>query len=319
MPINVTWVDCQYRFLVGDELAGRTGRCPECGAVIDVPDTGHPPRPANRYDRDPHLEPLAPDPFHDFPSRYRRQRDERERYEEDLREDFDDQPRRRSFDPEARAAAWTKVYKGLGYVQIAVILYFFGQILQMGFMLVRGGPKENPNGLPDSGEMAVGIGGLVVISAAAIFWCLGRAAGTRVPYVPARGWAKASFLMALGSLLCLFMFCCSLIGAIAAVAQQGPNPGAMLILMLAFMVLLVAVVVVVGAEITGLVSLAKIGDGLHAASAASWARQSIAALVVLIGMLTVGFCAFVIYVGQNAEQQHRAGQLGPANQNNGPA
>src|SRR5262245_19840516 len=201
MPINVTCSECHYHFFVGDEYAGRPGRCPECSAVIHVPDADGP-RPAEQSaEPDPYRARRRHDPFDDeFPSRRRRRDDSGGRHEDQERLDFDDRPRR--FDPQTRADAWGRVYRGLGYVQIAVILYFFGQVLQMGFMLSRGGPKANPNALPDSGEIAVGIGGVVVMLAAGTFWCLGRLWGTRVPYLPARSWAKASFFMVLASVAC---------------------------------------------------------------------------------------------------------------------
>src|SRR5262249_16540135 len=97
----------------------------------------------------------------------------------------------------------------------------------------------------------------------------------------------------------------------AAMAQQGPNPGAVMILGLALMVCFVGALMVVGAEVCALVSLARIGDGLKAPSAAAWARQSIAALVVLIGLLTVGFCTFAIYVAHRQEGKQKQGANNP--------
>ena len=180
MPIPVTCPECQYHFLVDDEFAGRPGRCPECAAVIQVPDpepTPPPPLPEVHEDPYPYRTPRAVEAFEDFPSRTRRSRDrdpehdddDRDRHERDLRDDYEEGRGARGrgeFDAHARAAAWERVYKGLGYIQLGVILYFFGQLLQMGFIIARGLDKLNENALPDGGEIAVGIGGLVVVLAA---------------------------------------------------------------------------------------------------------------------------------------------------------
>jgi hypothetical protein len=318
---------------VGDEFAGRPGRCPECAAIIHVPGGDEGPPPADdRHEPPPYrARDAAGDAFDEFPSRLRRRRRrEEDDWDRGQRDDFDDRPRERAsdppraFDPHARAARWGRAHKGLGSVQIAVILYFFGQLLQMGFILIRGIEEANQNAL-DSGTIAVGIGGLVVITSAGLFWLFGRAAGTRVPYVPARGWARASFFLVLGSFLCLVGFFCSFVTGIAVMAQQGPNPGAALLVLLAVLVACVGLFVFVGAEVTGLVALAKIGEGLRDESATGWARRSLVLLMVLIAVLMTGFCAYAIYVGQKAKQNGPAANP-PANpppakvgKGNGPA
>ena len=42
MSIPVTCPECQSHFHVGDEFAGRPGRCPECTAILQVPDPDAP-------------------------------------------------------------------------------------------------------------------------------------------------------------------------------------------------------------------------------------------------------------------------------------
>lgn len=302
MPINVTCPECHIQFLVGDEFAGRPGRCPECGFVLMVP--GH--------DVEVSSGPSEDDPFDDFPRFSRRQReDDRRRHEDELREDFDDQRGGPGFDPIVRAEAWERVYKGLGLIQIAVILYFVSQITQTAFFLIRGIEQQNPNALPDSGEIAMGILGLVIMMVSTVFWMLGRFAGTKVPYVPARGWARVSFFMVLAGLGSVAGFCCLFIVGLGALAG-GPNGGALAMLMLSFMILLLGMVLVAAAEMCGLVSLAKIGTALHNPSAASWARTSLILMFVLIGGLTMGLCGLSIYAA-GQKQQNQQGQPG-----NGP-
>jgi hypothetical protein len=322
MPISVTCPECQYHFLVGDEFAGRPGRCPECAAVIHVPGPESTPPPDDRPEPDPYRPRRVAEQFDDFPSRTRRSPDDyrRHRHEDDIRDDYDDKPRARSFDREARAAAWNKVYKGLSYVQIAIILYFFGQLLQMGFILAQGmdNLNNNANALPGSGEIAVGIGGLVVVLAAGGFWILGRLGGTRVPYVPARRWSKVSFFMSLAGVAAMLAFCCSFLSVIVMIGQQGPNGGAMMILLMAVMIMFVGGVLLVVAEVCALMSMAKIGEGLGATGAATWARHSLVLLMVLLFMLMTGFCGLTIYAAD--KQKHKGPRAGnpPANQQNNP-
>jgi hypothetical protein len=248
-----------------------------------------------------------PERFDEFPGYSRRRReDDRRRHEEELREDFDDRRRAPGFDPQARADAWERVYKGLGYIQIAVILYFVSQIMQTAFFLIRGVEEQNPNALPDSGEIAIAIFGLVIMVVAGGFWMLGRFAGVKVPYVPARGWARASFFMVLTGIGSLMGFCCLFIAALGALGA-GPNGGALALLMLAVMVMLLGLVLVAGAEMCGLVSLAKIGTGLHNSSLANWARMSLVLMFVLIGGLTMGACGLSIYASQQKQQGQQPG------------
>jgi hypothetical protein len=326
MPIPVTCPECQYHFLVGDEFAGRPGRCPECAAIIHVPggDEGAP-RADDRHEPSAYrARDAAEETFDEFPSRLRRRRRRAEEdWDRDQRDDYEDRRRERdldrpqTFDPHARAARWARVHKGLGSVQIAVILYFFGQLLQMGFILIRGVEDANQNAL-DSGAIAVGIGGLVVVIAAGLFWLFGRAAGARVPYVPARGWARASFFLVLAAFASLVGFFCSFVSGIAVMAQQGPNPGAALLVLLAVLIAFLGLFVFLGAEVTGLVALAKIGEGLRDKAATGWARRSLVLLMVLIGLLMTGFCGYAVYVGQKAKQRGPAANA-PANPNNPPA
>src|SRR3954469_5259793 len=129
MPIPVTCPECQYHFLVGDEFAGRPGRCPECAAIIHVPDADRGvqmtplPPPGEPHDPSPYQSARPADVFDEFPSRLRRRR---RREEDDVdwdrgqRDDYDDRRRDRSiedsprtFDPRARAAKWESVSRGL--------------------------------------------------------------------------------------------------------------------------------------------------------------------------------------------------------------
>src|SRR4051812_36867543 len=129
MSIPVTCPECQSHFHVGDEFAGQPGRCPECAAVIEVPDpAAAPDAPEERVDPQPYWTPRGVEAFAEMPSRSREPRPEERR--DDMRQHradyaepkprYDD-PRPR-FDPVARAAKWKAVAHGLRNLMVAVTL-----------------------------------------------------------------------------------------------------------------------------------------------------------------------------------------------------
>lgn len=315
MPITVHCPECQAHFHVGDEFAGRPGRCPECGTVLMVP--GADPAAAHSHtDPDPYRTPRPVEAYEDPPlASRRRPRDYPPDHDQEPRDDFDDRPGPARFDPQGRATAWQRVSKGLWYVQVSVILYAFSQLFQTGFMLSRGMKEADPANL-DSGMVAVMCGSVVVMLAASVFWLLGRFALVKVPYVPARGWAKASFAMGLGT---LFLFCaafCLLVMAVGA-AAQGQNPGAVGIMMIAVLAFCLVFVLALGGEASALVTLLKIGTGLKDAGVAGWAKLCLGLLVALIAFGTVGACVLGVYV-TDKQQKEQAAQAAN-NPNPGPA
>jgi hypothetical protein len=176
--------------------------------------------------------------------------------------------------------------------------------------------------------VAMVFGALALILAAGMFWILGRAAGLRVPYVPARNCARASFVMVLGTIVACLVTFCFFIGLIGAAAQAGPNGGPpppdVVLMTLVFMgSLALTAGLAGGAEITGLVGLGRIGDALHDRAAAGWARRSIVVMVLAGGLMVFGFCGVLVYASakeQQRQQQAQAGaNPGPAAPDKGPA
>ncbi|HJZ94679.1 MAG TPA: hypothetical protein VKE40_27685, partial [Gemmataceae bacterium] len=314
-----TCSECQYHFFVGDEYAGRPGRCPECGAVIHVPEVNGPQPTPPPAEPDPYRASRHDEAFDDeFPSRRRRRDDDRERHEDQQRADYDDRPRR--FDPHARARAWQRVYRGLGFIQIAVVTGFLSQILQGVLVAARGGPNAPQNVPWNSGMMATAIGSVLLVFAGGLFWLIGRVGGARVPYVPARGWGRASLFLVLASVGAMPFCCCFMLAAEEAKAQAGgaPKPEDTLIVLLFAASFLLFCVLLIGAEVTALVSMARIGDGLKAHGAAASARVSIAVLFAVLGLLVVGTCVLFLYVTEKQMQQvqNQAPPAAPANQAN---
>jgi hypothetical protein len=311
MPINVSCPECDLHFLVGDEFAGRPGRCPECNAIIHVPG-----------EHEVSVVPVeTPDPFwaaqpvesiDDFPATSRRRDDERqpEREAHTRRRDESREPR---FDPMARATKWQRVHRGLGYVQIAIVLGLVSQVLQSLLMIARGGERLDPNGPGDSGQIAMAVGALVMMLASAFFWFLGRLMTMGAPYVPARGPARASFLMVLGGIMAMFFSFCSMfvVAGAAPAAPGGPPPPAFVFAVLIFMgILCLTGAMIMGAEIAAMVSLARIGDALRSPGAAGWARRSIGMLVLCAGFTIFGLCGLVAYLEQQEQEKQKQRQNG---------
>jgi hypothetical protein len=206
---------------------------------------------------------------------------------------------------------------------VAVVLGIASQFLQTILMLARGGVQQNANGLPDSGQIALVFGAMAMMLAAAMFWLMGRAAGMRAPYVPARNCARPSFLMALGSVgACVATFCLFLM-ALGAAAQAGANggappPGFIVMMLFAMCTFCLTAGFAVGAEIAGLTGLGRIGDALRDRAAAAWARRSIVVMLVAGGIMMFGLCGVTVYAG-HVEQERQKAMAGPGPANGAPA
>lgn len=304
MSIPVTCPECQSHFHVGDEFAGQAGRCPDCTAVLQVPDPAVALHPDPEFS--PYWSPRSPEPFEGLPPRAR-QRERRRDPEAELRADYDDRPRRPQFDPHDRAVRWARVHRGLGYLLGAVALGFLSQILQTLLFLARGGVRPNPDAGADSGQVAMAFGTLALLFGSWLFWVLGRAAGIRVPYVPARSCARASFTMVLGCIAAVLVTFCLLVGSIMAMAPGGAGgPEAALLGMMLMLALFLTIGLAFGAEIAGLVALGRIGDALKDRGAAGWARRSIVVMLLAGGVMAFGVCGVSIY--WMAKQQPKQAQ-----------
>ena len=151
MSINVACPECQYRFLVGDEFAGRPGLCPECGTVIHVPGPeaeSFPSSPEAHQDSPPPYTPRSVEAFEEFPRHSRCHRDDdRDRFEAGQRDDYTDDIELRTFDPHLRAARWQSVSNGLRNLMVAVILLAIEQSIRSAITLVDGVQQGQENQL----------------------------------------------------------------------------------------------------------------------------------------------------------------------------
>jgi hypothetical protein len=331
MPIPVTCSECQYHFLVGDEFAGRPGRCPECAAVLHVPgpeiDPLHP-----HADPFPERIPRAADSFDDFPSRVRRRREEvreRDRYEDEIRDDFDDRPRGGSFDPHARAAKWESVSRGLRNLMIAVILMAVAEMISCAFALIDGVRAGQQNDFGPK-EQALIIGNTLFSVIAMVLWAMGRIGCGRVPYVPARRIAFPAGIIAGITTVCGVLAYGGFVGGLL-LARQNPAVGALILLLgvCAFMPVLVGFPV---AEVMGLVSQVKMATGLRDVGFSRASRVQLVVALLLTTLTLFGMCILaVFFMGemqkaqqqqmQQQQQQPNGGAAAPApgGKGNGPA
>jgi hypothetical protein len=315
MPIPVTCPECQYHFLVGEEFAGRPGRCPECAAIIHVPGPDLRPLPASYEppDPSPYRTSRADDAFDDFPSRLRRRRrdDDGDRYERDQRDDYDDRERDRAladqpptFDAHARARKWASVAGGLRNLMVAVVLIAIAQVVTSAFDLVEPIQPGQQNALRPR-DKAMLIGNLVFFVLAMLLWAYGRIGCGRCPYVPARRVAlPAGVIAGLTAVLGACAFGAIVVG-VFLVAQNPVGPGAALLLLgvCAFFPAFVGFLV---AELMGLVSQVKMATGLRDAAFARASRLQIVVALILTGLSMAGVCVlFVFMMGEMQKAQKK--------------
>ncbi|HKB01781.1 MAG TPA: hypothetical protein VKD90_06155 [Gemmataceae bacterium] len=338
MPIPVSCPECHYHFLVGDEFAGRPGRCPECAAIIDVPGADLQALPSSHEPREPspYESRRAADSFEDdFPSRLRRRGrpdDDWNRYEPDGQADFDDRrygrSSERTFDAQARAAKWEKVAGGLRNLIVAVVLVTVAQVVTSAFDLVEPIQPGQQNALRER-DKAMLIGNLVFFVLAMLMWAYGRIGCGRVPYVPARRVAlPAGVIAGLTAVLGACAFGAMVVG-VFLVVQNPAGPGGALLLMLGVCAFFPALIGFLVAELMGLVSQVKMATGLRDAAFARASRLQIVVALVLTGVVMAGFCVLLVFMmgemqkaqkkQENEQRQQRAQQAPPEKADPGPA
>jgi hypothetical protein len=288
MPINVTCSGCEYHFLVGDEFAGRPGRCPECGNIIHVPDADeHPAQSEPEPEPHPFHAPHLDHPLEEFQLQSRRERDEGDRYQPDHHDDRRYRPRELTFDPHARAAKWQSVSHGLRNLMVAVSLLAVREMVGSAFLFVDGVRPAQPNDFGPR-DQAMVIGTILIWTICLVLWVWGRVSCARVPYVPARRLALPAAIIAvmtgLSGVLGLILFT---IGVL--LVGQG-NLNGLGIANLGVCALMPATCGFVIAESMGLGSQVRMGFALQDSS---FARSSRTLLIVFIGLTTLSCCATV--------------------------
>ena len=320
MPIPVTCPDCQAHFHVGDEFAGVAGRCPECSAVIQVPDpladsTPTPPPAADAHlDPHPYAIPRGVEAFEELPSAARRARDRDAAHADraDERDVYDDRPARRSgsprltFDPATRAARWEGVSRGLRNLLVAVVLITVNLMVIGAFVLVdeiKPAPADNFVGR----KIALSLGTTVAAGIGMLLWMVGRFGCARVPYVPARQAAMPAAVVAgltgVAGVLCLAMMAGGIL-----MAQQG-NLGGIGFVGLGFCGLMPVTVGFGIAELMGLASQIRMADGLRDATFGRTSRVLFGAALVYTVLSVCGGCGSFMLFAAAADRAQQQKQL----------
>jgi hypothetical protein len=309
MPIPVTCSECHAAFHVGEEFAGVTGRCPECAAIIHVPDPAGPepgphPEPASSAPAEEHLDlsaystPRRHVGFDELPAPRRRPREHAER------NDYDDRwppdlPPRRTFDPVVRASRWESVSRGLRNLMVAVVLVTVNLLVITAFSVtdqIKPAPLNNFVGR----NVALAFGTTVVAAIGTLLWMVGRFGCARVPFVPARQAAvPAAVVAGLTGICGLLALGMSALGIL--MVQQGNLDGAALV----GLGICGLVPVSVGfwvAELLGLTSQVRMADGLGDALFGRMSRALFVVALVLTGLSACGGCGFFVLIMAAADQ-----------------
>lgn len=302
MPIQVTCPECHINFLVGDEFAGRPGRCPECSAIIQVPDH-------EAVDSPPESQPI--DTFEEFPRHSRRRRSDEEFAEAARsRNRSDERSRRPEFDPFARAAKWQKVSNGLRNLMVTVVLLSFQELIGTAFFIADGVRPAQQNNLGPR-DQAMIIGSILVWTICLILWAMGRIAIARVPYVPARQLALTSAVFA-GMTCASGVVGFGLVGAGALIIGQG-NLNGLALANLGACALMPSMVGFVVAEGLGLWSQIRIGTALQDNA---FMRTSRVLLIAFVSLNLFSCCAACALVTALMAELEKAQQQQLNNQNN---
>src|SRR4051812_35271124 len=188
MSITVHCPSCHRTFRVGDQFAGRRGRCPDCQAVVTVPD-----------EELARLDPLPDEPA---PAPFRRR----------------EPPRRLT--PRDHLPAWRRVSIGFLVQQGAAVLLLVGLMLLLLGTVVLAEDPGNFQNEPDTAQMVTASLGMLALFVGSAVQAVGRliSAGT-----PVRAPRVLGILSAVGSVLSLLGFC--LVGFFFVAAGMGQGNG----------------------------------------------------------------------------------------------
>ena len=216
------------------------------------------------------------------------------------------------FDPRERAERWARVHRGLGYLQVAVVLGFVSQILQTT-------PDDRPRGRAGEPERDAGqradrprvrgvaddAGGRDVLGPRPGGRAAGAVrAGPQAAPGPASSWSWRASPAVLVD-FCLF------VAAIGAIAQAGANGArrrprpCCSYCARSWAPSRLTAGLVAGAEVAGLMALGRIGDALRDRAAAGWARRSIVVMFIAGGLIMFGPVRALVYAGEQQKQREK--------------
>jgi hypothetical protein len=262
MAVSVTCPACHRTYRVADHQAGRRGLCPECGAVVTIPD------------------------------------EELDRL--DAIDDEDDDHRRREpprrLSPRDHLPAWRRVSSGFLIQQIAAGILFLGLAL---FMIGTFAMADDPGDFdkePSDAQVAVALFGMLAATVGFGMQAVGRFMSANTPVRAPR---VVGYIAAISSVLLLVGGCgVAIVAGIAQAMQNGgaPNDSAAALVgltMLGWLAFAVA------GETLHAFSIASIGKVLHAGSALTLGRL-LGITVPVVGLLAMfAVCGFGLWSDAN--------------------
>ena len=269
MPLTVTCPSCHRTFRVGDQFAGRRGLCPDCGAVVTVPD----------------LAPPQLDPWPDEPTPEPRRR----------RRESPRRPTSRDHLP-----AWRRVSVGFLIQQVAAVLLLIGLILAVAGVLLLADDPGDLKAEPNEAQGLAALLGFLVLSLGFVVQMIGRMLSAAAPAGPPR---VLGTLSAVAGVVQFLGFCLSglLLGVAEVQAQQG-NPADPALETLGGLCLFGWMFVVVGGESLHGFAVGAVGRALRA-DGARVLGTGLGLFAAFMGLAAVFvFCGLAAWVGNNNPQ-----------------
>ena len=269
MPITVTCPSCHRTFRVGDHVAGRRGLCPDCNAVVSVPE-------------------LETDQLDSLPD------------EDDV--ESRPAPRRSPHRPSPRdhLPAWRRVSVGFLIQQLSALVLLLGLGLLVTARILLADDPGDLNAEPTTPQMVTaGVGAFALL-----IGFVGQAVGRIVSAsTPVRAPRALGVLSAVASVIQVLGFC--LIGGLVIVvtieAEQGnaPNPG---VEAMGGLCVLGWMFLVVGGESLHGFAVAGVAKVLRA-DGARMLGNGLGVMVAIAGLVALFFfCGLAMWVGQNNPQ-----------------
>jgi hypothetical protein len=268
MPITVTCPNCHRTFRVGDQHAGRRGRCPDCQGVVTVPDE--------------ELAQLDLLPDEPAPAAYRRRREP---------------PRRPT--PRDHLPAWRRVSIGFLVQQGAAALLFVGlTLLILGTVALADDPGDFQNE-PNTAQMVTASLGLLALFVGSAVQAVGRLISASTPVRAPR---VLGILSAVGSILALLGGCLVGFFLVAAGVQAQQGNGDEALDTLGGLALFGWMFLAAAAETLHGFAVGSVGRVLRA-DGARVLGNGLGVSVALASLLAIfAFCGLAAWVGNNNPQ-----------------
>ncbi|MEZ6141352.1 MAG: hypothetical protein R3B84_12345 [Zavarzinella sp.] len=287
MSIPITCPSCRVNFEVEDHYAGMEGRCPSCMTVIHVPGT--------QFELElelPREEILWQSKSRELPPPIPQNNKRRPT----------EPPAPRKEDLAARAAKWDRVAIGFRNIVISGGLIFGGGLVLGAFLIL-----ERENLLVENHDpgrnIALLIGGCVLMGLSFLLWGTGRGKHFQVPYRPAKSTGSITSIFAALTAFGGVGSFASMVGG-GLILQQNLQAGAMLMAM-GIMGAAMAFPCFGITECIALYYQIQVGRGLRTESVRRSTMWTVRILIFLGVFQVIAFIAAMAVVAAEGEKQKR--------------